>query len=176
MTDQRHRFEAIYRRHYHAVLAYALARAAPEVARDAVAETFVVAWRRFGELPAEPIGWLLAVTRRTIANQRRSVDRQQALSERLASRPMDHPRDPAEMVAERRTVYAALDRLSPDDREILMLVGWDGLDRREAARVVGCSPVAFAVRLHRARKRFAAALAAQDVRASREVAILEEST
>jgi RNA polymerase sigma-70 factor (ECF subfamily) len=57
-----------------------------------------------------------------------------------------------------------------------MLVGWDGLGRREAAQVVGCSPVAFAVRLHRARKRFAAALTAEDVRASREVAILEEST
>ncbi|WP_163511894.1 RNA polymerase sigma factor [Fodinicola acaciae] len=176
MTDQRHRFEAVYRRHYRAVLAYALARAEPEVAADAVAETFVVAWRRFGELPAEPIGWLLAVTRRTIANQRRSADRQRALYERLANRPADGTRDPAELVAERRAVYAALDRLSPDDREILMLVGWDGLGRREAARVFGCSPVAFAVRLHRARKRFAAALAAQDAHASRKVAILEETT
>jgi RNA polymerase sigma-70 factor (ECF subfamily) len=39
-----------------------------------------------------------------------------------------------------------------------MLTSWDGLDNGRAAAVLGCSPGTFAVRLHRARKRLAAAL------------------
>ena len=39
-----------------------------------------------------------------------------------------------------------------------MLVAWEGLAPAEAAVVVDCSPEAFRVRLHRARRRLAAAL------------------
>ncbi len=39
-----------------------------------------------------------------------------------------------------------------------MLIAWEGLEPREAATVLGCSRQALAVRLHRARKRLAAAL------------------
>jgi RNA polymerase sigma-70 factor (ECF subfamily) len=44
-----------------------------------------------------------------------------------------------------------------------MLVAWEGLGSAEAARAAGCSRPAFAVRLHRARKRLAAALAAAEI-------------
>lgn len=37
----------------------------------------------------------------------------------------------------------------------MRLVAWDGLEVREAARVLGCSQGAFRVRLHRARRRLA---------------------
>jgi RNA polymerase sigma-70 factor, ECF subfamily len=46
-----------------------------------------------------------------------------------------------------------LARLRPDDREVLMLVAWEGLDPSRAAAVLGITPTAFAVRLHRARRR-----------------------
>ena len=65
----------------------------------------------------------------------------------------------AEGVAERAAVLAALTWLSEDDRELLTLVAWHGLSTREAARVVGCSPATFFVRLHRARRRLQEALA-----------------
>jgi RNA polymerase sigma-70 factor (ECF subfamily) len=45
-------------------------------------------------------------------------------------------------------------RLRPDDRELLMLVGWDGLTPTEAAGVVGIAPGAARMRLARARQRF----------------------
>jgi RNA polymerase sigma-70 factor (ECF subfamily) len=48
--------------------------------------------------------------------------------------------------------------LSPRDREAVLLLGWDGLSNRQAAKVLGCSVATFAVRLHRARTRLAAAL------------------
>jgi RNA polymerase sigma factor (sigma-70 family) len=51
------------------------------------------------------------------------------------------------------TLVAALALLSERDQEVLVLVAWDGLDRAQAAEVLGISAGAFAVRLHRARRR-----------------------
>ena len=50
-------------------------------------------------------------------------------------------------------VAAALARLPANDREAITLIAWDGLRPAEAAAVLGQSPVAFRVRLHRARRR-----------------------
>jgi RNA polymerase sigma-70 factor (ECF subfamily) len=54
---------------------------------------------------------------------------------------------------------AAVASLSPREREALLLVAWEGLASDRAARAAGCSPAAFRVRLHRARRRVAAQLA-----------------
>ena len=52
MPDRSHDvFEQIYRRHYDAVRCYLGRRLAADEVDDATAEVFVVAWRRFGELP-----------------------------------------------------------------------------------------------------------------------------
>jgi RNA polymerase sigma factor (sigma-70 family) len=158
----RRRFEAIFEEHFDAVLGYAVARADLETAADAVAETFLVAWRRRGELPAQPRGWLLAVTRRTLADQRRARRRQASLTAKLAVEPLASAAsdDPAEAVAERRTVLSALARLRPADQELLRLVAWDGLSPAEVGVVVGRSRATVAVRLHRARRRLVRELAA----------------
>jgi len=47
--------------------------------------------------------------------------------------------------------------LPPKDREALALTEWEQLDIATAARVARCSPATFRVRLHRARRRPAAA-------------------
>ncbi len=49
-------------------------------------------------------------------------------------------------------MLAALDALSRLEREMLMLVAWEGLDNEEAAAVLGISPKLFASRLCRARR------------------------
>jgi len=121
-----------------------------------VAETFIVAWRRLPEVPDDPIPWLLAVARGVLANQRRATGRRKALDQKLASAPRPAgvlASDPAEEIAARMTLHAALTRLSEWDREALLLVVWDGLDNRKAAVVMKCSPATFALRLHRARRR-----------------------
>jgi RNA polymerase sigma-70 factor (ECF subfamily) len=56
----------------------------------------------------------------------------------------------------------ALAGLAPADREVLLLTAWEGLEPARAARVLGVRPGTLAVRLHRARRRFARMLAAQD--------------
>ena len=149
--------EALWHDWHRHVLAYALRRADPATAEDVVAETFVIAWRRSGDVPDPPLPWLLGVARRVLANMRRSERRRRALAERLRGQPAP---DVATEVDGR--ALAALATLRERDREALLLHAWDGLDHAGAGTVMGCSAATFAVRLHRARERFAAALAEAD--------------
>jgi RNA polymerase sigma-70 factor (ECF subfamily) len=160
-ADAARRFEALFRANYPSILAYALRRTDPEAADDVVAETFVVAWRRLADVPADELPWLYGVARKTIANQRRGKRRRSALMERLAREApaAAWPEDTADRVAEREGVAAAMARLSERDREVLRLVAWEGLETARAARAAGCSPAAFSVRLHRARRRLVKELA-----------------
>ena len=150
------RLEAAFEEHHRRVLAYALRRVPTEAdAEDAVAETFAVAWRRMDRLPAtDALPWLLAVARRVIANQRRGTDRRSRLALRLHREPRPvGPDDNGSPALE------ALAQLPSDDQELLRLLAWDGLSQAEAGVVLGISANAVAIRLYRARKRFAAALA-----------------
>ena len=153
---RRRRFEQLYRRHYAEVLAYARRRA-PSIAYDVVADTFLVAWRRFDELPDEALPWLIAVARNVLANQRRAAARRADATSRLSAERRASP-EPREEAALDKRLRAALARLSERDREALLLVAWDGLTHREAAAGLACSPVAFRIRVHRARKRLRAEL------------------
>jgi RNA polymerase sigma-70 factor (ECF subfamily) len=60
--------------------------------------------------------------------------------------------------AERGRLRTALAVLSDSDRELLLLVGWEGLSQAEAATALRISHGAARVRLHRARKRALKAL------------------
>ncbi len=82
---RRARFEQVFRDHQAAVRAYALRRVDEARAQDAVSETFLIAWRRFDVLPAEPLPWLFGTTRRVLANQRRSEGHQRSVADRVAA-------------------------------------------------------------------------------------------
>jgi len=156
--SERDRFAALFGRHYRQVYAYAVSRAGRDYADDIVSDTFLVAWRRFDAIPDDPLPWLLGVARNVVLERHRDSARQLRL---LSQAPAEVEGDVADTVAERAATIAALDALGVADRELLTLVGWHGLAAREAARVVGCSTATFLVRLHRARRRFEQALAAQ---------------
>ncbi len=150
-------FEAIFNACYPRVLGYAIRRTDDRSgAEDAVSETFLVAWRRLDDVPAEALPWLLGVARKVLANQRRAAGRRSPDGPIV---PLEAVADPdpraavADLVADRQAFAAAFASLSPSDREVLALVSWDGLAPREAATVIGCSPATFSLRLHRARRR-----------------------
>jgi len=152
--ERRSRLEQLYTEHAPAVHAYARRRTDAASAEDVVMEVFVIACRRLDQVPERPLPWLLGCARRTLANQRRGARRAAALLERLA-----HAQRPAGIgVQGGDAVATALARLRPGDREVLLLSAWEGLEAAEIAAVVGCSRTAAAVRLHRARRRLAAAL------------------
>jgi RNA polymerase sigma-70 factor (ECF subfamily) len=60
--------------------------------------------------------------------------------------------------AKREQLRSALNVLSHHDRELLLLVAWEGLTPAEAAEVLGIGKVAARSRLHRARRRALQAL------------------
>ena len=158
--DREARFEALYEVAFRRVLAYALRRAdSPEDAADVVAETFAIAWRRLDDVPTDDraVLWLYATARRVLANEIRRRRRRSALVERLGAElatavpPVTAGRDP-----DRLTEALALRQLKEEDRELLMLAGWEGLDADELSSLLGCSAAAVRIRLHRARRRLAA--------------------
>jgi RNA polymerase sigma factor (sigma-70 family) len=160
VSDEQERFERVFRGCYEAVYAYAARRVTPEAVQDVVSETFLVAWRRYTELDGAPLPWLYGIARRVAANQRRSGARREALRRRLhTERPVSEAGEPA---ARDPRLAAALAALGERDREALRLVAWEGLDHRDAASAAGCSTSTFAVRVHRARRRLARALASEE--------------
>lgn len=154
------RFERLFRDHHAPLVAYARRRVRVDVVDDVVEETFLVAWRRLDEIPGAALPWLYGVARNVIGTQGRSAARRQALGERLAS-----VAEVASVVLPEPerfggVIAAVLGQLAPEDREALILVAWEELAPREAARALGESAVAFRVRLHRARRRLRALLEA----------------
>jgi RNA polymerase sigma-70 factor (ECF subfamily) len=145
------RFERLWLDHAGAVLRYAARRVPGAFVDDVVAETFTVAWRRLPEVPDPALPWLLGIARGVAANQVRSSRRQTALAAKVAAEPPRAPNRP--YLTASTAILEAMATLSDDDREVLTLIAWDELEPREAAQVLGCSPAALRVRLHRARAR-----------------------
>jgi RNA polymerase sigma factor (sigma-70 family) len=165
--------ELLHREHAGAVRAYVRRRIGRDEADDVVADVFVVAWRRIEDVPAEARTWLLGIARRVLANRHRAAKRQRALYERLA-REAETETVVGSLAGNERVgaVLRALASLAPADREVLLLVTWDGLSHAEAAEVLGVSPTTSAMRLHRARQRLERALedAAPDAPDARRMA------
>lgn len=148
--SRENQLDALWRTHAPAVLRYARRRVLPAEVDEVVAETFVVAWRRLDDVPEVALPWLLGVARGVSANVRRTARRRDALTDRLAAQPAQD--DEVEPTLSER-VEAALDGLRPDDRELLLLLAWDGLTREQAAQALGVTRGTLAVRLHRVRRR-----------------------
>jgi RNA polymerase sigma-70 factor (ECF subfamily) len=166
--DRKTRFEAVYTQTYEQLLGYAARRCgSPEDAADVVAETFAIAWRRVDALPPGEQArlWLYGVARNVLANHRRGAARTRLveLDADLADLYARSPESGLEMSA----IARAFKQLPEDDRELLSLLAWEGLDAGQIARVLDCSRNAVRIRLYRARKRFSKALALADVTANR---------
>lgn len=145
------RFEQIYAEHREAVRAYVRRRAPEDVVDDVVSDTFLVCLRKLDRVPAEPLPWLYAVARKTLANERRKRARLLQGNEVSAGEPAP--------VGD-SALAAAFNALSERDRDVLRLVAWEGLSLSDAATVLGCSAVACRVRYHRAKSRLASRLSA----------------
>ena len=154
-------FGELVDRHHAALYAFARRRVSEQaLIEDVLADTFLVAWRRRAEIPDPALPWLYGVCLRTISTHRRSGRRRARLWGRLSSQPRETGRDPADVHAARSEINGAFAQLSEGERETLRLIAWDGLSNEDAARVLGVTPGAFRVRLHRARRALEKHLAA----------------
>ncbi|NHA68924.1 RNA polymerase sigma factor [Phycicoccus flavus] len=152
------RFREVWAAAHDDVLRFAARRVHPSHAEDVVADTFLVVWRRLEDLPADPgeaRAWIFGIARRTLMGAQRGDRRRDALAVRLADPALaagpPGTGDP-DVLARRLDLAAAWPRLAATDQEALALAYWDGLTSTEAATVLGISPVAFRLRLTRARR------------------------
>jgi RNA polymerase sigma-70 factor (ECF subfamily) len=162
VADDAERFTAIYDACRRRVWAYVVSRAGREIAGEVVSETFAIAWRRLDDVPEQPLPWLLGVARNVLRDGFRAEARRASLAAELRTWIEPAKADIGEHVAERLMVLQAMAALPEDDREILILIAWQGLTPRDAAKVLGCTAATLRVRLHRARKRLAQAVDTAD--------------
>lgn len=105
--------------------------------------------------------WIFSLTRSACAKKRRGLKNRPPVSdEQLSERPDPGP-NPEVRAADQELAFAlsgALDRLSDDQREVLLLRDVEGLSAPEAASSLGISVQAVKSRLHRAREALRAAL------------------
>lgn len=153
MSNPQEQFTQMWHAEAPHVMAFATRHVGAEAAHDVVAETFMIAWRRWADLPTPPIAWLLVTARMVIQNRARASRRNEALTERIAllDGVAAYAADSADAALTRREALERLARLDDQHREALLLISWDGLTNDQAAAVLGIKPATFRRRLSRAR-------------------------
>jgi RNA polymerase sigma factor (sigma-70 family) len=133
-------------------------------AEEVMSETFLAAWQaraRVKEDGGTLLPWLLGIATHKADNARRGLRRRQGF---LARQPKpgvqeDFAPETAGRIDDARrlrAVHAALGRLRRQEREVLALCVWGGLDYQQTAEALGVAVGTVRSRLSRARKRLAA--------------------
>jgi RNA polymerase sigma-70 factor (ECF subfamily) len=133
----------LYQEHGRSLLAYATRltgdRAAAE---DVVQETLIRAWKHAASMLNEKgsvRGWLLTVARNIITDRvRAKAARPTEVAESPTTPPVE--RDHAQGVVDSMAVMGALDRLSPEHRDVLVELYYRGRTVTEAAEALGVPP------------------------------------
>jgi RNA polymerase sigma-70 factor (ECF subfamily) len=158
------RFETLYERYADRLYRYALSRTgSPEAAADIVSATMLAALEglaRFDPAKGSFSAWLFTIAGRRIADRRRAYHRfRRFLTTRRLSAPSeDSPLDLIDRNEDRIAVRAAVERLSDNHREVILLRYIAELHIAEIAAALGISEAAVKMRLNRAMKHLADAL------------------
>ncbi|MGW4227466.1 RNA polymerase sigma factor [Streptomyces bauhiniae] len=132
----------------------------PEVVREVLQDTFVTVWRSAsGHRGAEAGGWLWTIAARRLVDARRAQERTARVAPEPEAAAAPSAEDRVLAGLEYGDVGTALDRISPELREVLRATVVDGLTTREAARLLGIPEGTVKSRARRARTELRAALA-----------------
>ena len=140
----------------------------PEEALDLTQDTFVAAYRAFGEFRGDSgvYTWLYRIAFNRTKNRLKQLGRLQSAEafsldeplevdgEHLGREVQDHTHAPDRLLAGQelqRVIEQYVLALPHDFREAVVLRDYEGLSYREIADIVGCSEKAIKSRLHRAR-------------------------
>jgi RNA polymerase sigma factor (sigma-70 family) len=151
----------LFDEHAAPLLRYLNARVGRSAAEDLLSETFVVVIKdldKFDPTRGSERSWLFAIATNLLRHHYRGLARSISASgrDRREHRTApDHADGVADQIdAERRAAQLAdaIDALTDDDREVLLLVAWGGLTPTEAASSLGIPPGTARSRLHRVRR------------------------
>jgi RNA polymerase sigma-70 factor (ECF subfamily) len=154
MSKDHGSFREVYTQYVGAIRAY-LARRVPFAdVDDLSADVFAVAWKkRSTPNLGEELPWLYTIASYVVANYRRKEKNRLDVFW-LITRPDSAPAADAFLEGDPE-LAVAWQALPTPQREILALVVIDGVSVAEAATVMGITPNALSIRLHRAKKNLA---------------------
>ncbi|MFE9250098.1 RNA polymerase sigma factor [Streptomyces sp. NPDC007088] len=170
-AGDREAFAELYERHAHAVYRHALRLLGDwSAAEDVMGETFLAAWQgreRLEEGRGSALPWLLGIATHKCENARRGSRRRLAFLVRqpAPAAVADFAGETASRLDDRRRLRAvslALGQLRRQEREVLSLHVWSGLDYQQTADALGVPVGTVRSRLSRARKRLARLAEATD--------------
>ncbi|MDJ0323042.1 sigma-70 family RNA polymerase sigma factor [Cryobacterium sp. PH31-AA6] len=143
------------------LLGYFARRVEPQAdAADLLSETLMVAWRRMNRVPSDEEGarmWMFATARRVLANWTRGQRRRTALSYELREQMATVT---GVVVSDQALdVRQAVRSLPRNQRELIVLVHWDGFTIPDAARLLQVRESTARGRYQRAKTSLQAALA-----------------
>ncbi|MEV6442236.1 RNA polymerase sigma factor [Amycolatopsis sp. NPDC051716] len=160
------RFAVVFDRHAPQIHRYLARRLGGQVADDLMGETFLIAFgARARYDPAFPSArpWLYGIATNLVGQRRREEAREYRL--RAALGPPADQDCHADRVAERVAAQAmtgrlagALAVLARRDRDVLLLIAWEGLSYEEVAAALGIPLGTVRSRLNRARRKVRAEL------------------
>ena len=152
--EKKAEYDHLVRTHSRALFSYSLRRLNdPTSCEDVVAETLLIAWRRWDKMPApdKELAWLYAIAFRVLSNYRRSRDRRDRLHVRLAGERDSQSDDDESDTVNAVVLVRALGQLRPRERELLEFVYWERFSYRDIALIVGTSENAVGIRINRAK-------------------------
>jgi RNA polymerase sigma-70 factor, ECF subfamily len=161
----RARFERSVRELVDPLRRYLARRTDAATADDVLADTLLVCWRRRDEIPEQPLPFAYGVARLCLANAERSARRQRRVARKIAT--LEPPLEAPAPVGDDR-LAEAWTGLAADDAELLRLWAWEQLTPAEIATVLGVTPNAASIRLHRAKDRLRTELRKVDPAAGHE--------
>jgi RNA polymerase sigma factor (sigma-70 family) len=154
-------FTAVHDRYFHDIFRYVAGRLDVQVAEDITAETFCVAFGqrdRFDPERGSQRAWLFGIATNLVARHRRKEARRYRALARTGVEPAigSHEDRVVTSVAAGRMrpqLAKALTRLSPGERDVVLLVALGQLSYEEVAHALDISTGTVGSRLSRARKK-----------------------
>lgn len=115
--------------------------ASREDAADLLGETLLQAWTRKDNLPQDPERqrmWLFTIARHVLSNHRRATGRRLQLVDKLKAVLLTV--QPDSELGDQAALRDAVRRMPAPQRELIMLVHWDGFTIAAAAELLGINP------------------------------------
>ncbi|YCK82145.1 RNA polymerase sigma factor [Arthrobacter sp. D3-18] len=126
-------------------------------AEDLTADVFRIAWEKSIQDQELSVLVVFGIARNVLRNHYRSSLRSMNLTQQLERQRT------RELDSDDGEVRDALDRLKPEEREVLLLTYWDGFSSAEVSDLLDVTATAVRMRLHRARKQLSNLLRADNI-------------